>query len=47
MNYIMYMDGLVQDYSISIANTLEILQSCSKQSIYVIEGNFAQIFFPE
>ena len=26
-------DGLVQDYSISIANTLELLQSCTKQLI--------------
>ena len=28
-----YIDGLVQDCSISIANTLEILQSCAKPSI--------------
>ena len=28
-----HVDGLVQDYSISIANALEILQSCIKQSI--------------
>ena len=28
-----YFDGLVQDYSISIANALEILQSCTKPSI--------------
>ena len=27
-------DGLVQDCSISIANALEILQSCTKPSIY-------------
>ena len=26
-------DGLVQDYSISIANAMEILQSCTKPSI--------------
>ena len=29
-----YIDGLVQDCSISIANALEILQSCPKPSIY-------------
>ena len=29
-----HIDGLVQDCSISIANTLEILQSCTKPSIY-------------
>ena len=28
-----YPDGLVQDCSISIANALEILQSCTKPSI--------------
>ena len=28
-------DGLVQDFCISIANALEILQSCSKQLIYL------------
>ena len=27
-----YIDGLVQDYSIAIANSLEILQSCIKPS---------------
>ena len=32
---IQYTDSSVQDYSISIANTLEILQSCTKHSIYV------------
>ena len=30
-----YIDGWVQDCSISIANALEILQSCTKSSIYV------------
>ena len=30
------MDGLVQECSISIANALEILQSCTKPSIYQI-----------
>ena len=28
-----YIDGLVQDWCISIANALEILQSCTKQSM--------------
>ena len=30
MYFIQYVDGLVQDCSISIANTLDILQSCTK-----------------
>ena len=30
-----HIDGLVQDCSISIANTLEKLQSCTKPSIYI------------
>ena len=30
-----YIDGLVQDCSISIANTLEILRSCTKPSICI------------
>ena len=30
---LIYIDGLVQDYSISIANALEILQSGTKPSI--------------
>ena len=29
-----YIDGLVQDCSVCIANALEILQSCTKPSIY-------------
>ena len=29
-----YIDGFVQDHSISIANTLEILQSGANQSIW-------------
>ena len=32
-NTILRIDGLVQDCSISIANALEILQSCTKPSI--------------
>ena len=38
-----YIDGLVQDCSISIANTLEILQSYTKPTIHDLEENFAQI----
>ena len=30
----MHIDGLVQDCSNSIANALELLQSCTKLSIY-------------
>ena len=30
-----YIDGLVQDCSNSIANELELLQSCTKPSIYI------------
>ena len=29
-------DGKIQDYSISIANALEILQSCIKPSVYIL-----------
>ena len=32
-DFVWYIDGLVQDCSNSIANTLELLQSCSKPSI--------------
>ena len=32
-NIALYINGLVQDCSISIANALEILQSCTKPSI--------------
>ena len=32
---LMHVDGLVQDCSISIANTQEILRSCTKPSIYI------------
>ena len=31
-------DGLVQDYSNSIANALELLQSCIKPSIYIVNN---------
>ena len=33
-----YLDGLVQDCSNSIANALELLQSCTKPSIYTYCG---------
>ena len=33
LNLSLYLNGLMQDCSISIANALEILQSCSKPSI--------------
>ena len=35
-----YIDGLAQDCSISIANTLEILQSCTKPSILTLWWEF-------
>ena len=38
-----YTDGLVHDCSISIAKTLEILQSCNKPSIHVMKRNIALI----
>ena len=31
-----YIVGLMQDCSISIVNTLELLQSCTKSSIYIV-----------
>ena len=34
----MYTDGFVQDSSISIANALETLQSCTKQLLYIAMG---------
>ena len=33
INMILYIDGLAQDCSNSIANALELLQSCTKPSI--------------
>ena len=38
-----YIEGLVQGFRISIANTLEILQSFTKASIYDLKENFPQI----
>ena len=38
-----FIEGLVQDCSISIANTLEILQSFTKPLIYDLKENFLQI----
>ena len=40
-----YIDGLVQDCSISSANALEILQSCTKTSIYSKKYNQYFIIF--
>ena len=31
-----HVDGLVEDCSISIANALEIMQSCTKPSLYTV-----------
>ena len=42
-----YIDGLVQDCSISIANALRILHSCSKPSIYSSIGIFHWIILAE
>ena len=33
-----YVDGLVQDYSNSIANAVELLQSCTKPSMWWLDG---------
>ena len=41
-----YIDGLVQNCSLSIANALEILHSCTKPSIFDLEDNVAQIHLP-
>ena len=38
-------DGLVQDCSISIANALEIMQSCTKPLIYFIDNSAEQEWF--
>ena len=38
-------DGLVPDCSISIVNTLEILQTCTKPSIYdFVDNNVGKIY---
>ena len=42
-----YNDGLAQDSSISIANAMEIMKSCTKPSIYDLEENFTQTHFPD
>ena len=34
--YNSYIDGLVQDGNISIADTLEILRSCTKPPIFIL-----------
>ena len=38
-----YIDGLVEDCNISIANALEILQSCTKPSIlsFLVESGYS------
>ena len=41
-----YIDGLVQNCSLSIANALEILHSCTKPSIFDLKDNVAQIHLP-
>ena len=41
-----YIDDLVQNCSLSIANALEILHSCTKPSIFDLEDNVAQIHLP-
>ena len=42
-NNMLYIDGLVQDCSISIANMLKILQYCTKPSIFEItEATFLE-----
>ena len=41
-----YINGLMQDYSISSASVMEILQSCSEPSIYpanIFNDNFVEI----
>ena len=40
-----YMDGLVQDSSNSIANALELLQSCTKPSHYDIYTEHSYVLF--
>ena len=42
-----YIDGLVQDCSNSIANALELLQSCTKSSIYDLEESFVKMHLPK
>ena len=39
-----YIDGLVQDCSISIANTLEILQSCTKPLTYMCSTQLMYLY---
>ena len=52
MNYSLYIvgqyfDGLVQDCSNSIPNALELLQSCTKPSIWVVPKNAPSWANPE
>ena len=41
--FLSHMNGLVQDCSISTANALEILQSCTKPVIYMSDTNSSTI----
>ena len=41
-----YIDGLVQNCSLSIVNALEILHSCTKPSVFDLEDSVAQIHLP-
>ena len=38
-----YVDGLVQDCSNSIANALELLQSCTKSSMYCLSKTWKRL----
>ena len=38
LDYIDFIDGLVQDCSNSIDNAMELLQSCAKPSIYQLKS---------
>ena len=47
-NYEIHIDGLVQDRSNSIANALELLQVCTKPSIYVWLSHYCEVIaFPD
>ena len=39
---VLYIDGLAQDCSNSIANAMELLQSCTKTSIYLTVVSFSR-----
>ena len=46
LKWYLYIDGLVQDCSISIANALEIQQSCTKSPICTSVEHFHQVVLP-